>query len=88
MVYTTAEEVAAELGGVTINTASTPTKAQVEEWILQSDDEINERTGRVWGVTTVPTSDYEYSDYDGSGRIHFNNKPVLALKNSVTTVKA
>lgn len=82
MAYTTYTDVAAELGGVTITGASTPSSTTVVDWIAQADDEINARTGRVWESTTVPSTSYEYHDYDGGGIIRLKNKPVISIQSA------
>jgi hypothetical protein len=78
--YTTTVDVAAELGGVSITTSSTPALATVQGWISDASDEIDQLTGRIWGVSAVTSDSYEYVDYDGEGRIRLKNFPVISLE--------
>jgi len=78
--YTTAADVAAELGGVTINTTSTPTTNTVNTWISDASDEIEQVAGRVFSVAVVTSDAYEYHDYDASGKIRLVNAPVISVE--------
>lgn len=78
--YTTVSEVAAELGGVTINATSTPSLSQVESWISDASKEIEQLTGRVWSSTSVTSSAYEYHDYDGNGFIRPKHTPIISVE--------
>jgi hypothetical protein len=78
--YTTTTDVSAELGGVSISTSSTPTTATVQSWIADASDEVEQLTGRIWGISAVTSDSYEYVDYDGSGRIRLKNYPVVSIE--------
>jgi hypothetical protein len=78
--YTTTVDVSTELGGVSISTSSTPTTATVQSWISDASDEIDQLTGRIWGVNAVTSDSYEYVDYDGSGRIRLKNYPIISIE--------
>lgn len=79
MGYTNIADVAAELGGVTINGSSTPTASQVQSWIEDATKEVEEITGRVWASTSVTSDSYEYIDYDGSGRMRLKKTPIISV---------
>jgi len=76
MVYTTISDVSAELGGYVINTSSTPTSAQVEEWITESESIINEISGTSFNVNTASN---EIIDYDGSGSVFLGHAPIINM---------
>jgi len=80
MTYTTVAEVSAELGGVTLDASSTPTSTVVDGWIADIDSEINQLTNRVWESTTVTSSDYEYYDYGGNGRVITVHAPIISVE--------
>lgn len=78
--YSNVADVAAELGGVTINTTSTPTVTIVNGWIQDASDEIDRVTKRIWSKDTVTSSAYEYMDHDGSNIIKLKHKPVISVE--------
>lgn len=78
--YTTVSEVSAELGGTSIASTTTPSLSQVQSWISDASKEVEELTGRVWSETTVTSTAYEYSDYDGCGIIYFDHQPVISVQ--------
>lgn len=77
--YTNIADVAAELGGVTIDGASTPSATVVNHWISEASEEIEELTGRVWAKESVTSTNYEYHDYQGDGRIRLLHYPVVTV---------
>lgn len=78
--YCTVADVAAELGGVTINSASTITDSTVQQWITQTSNEIEELFHRVFTTAVVTSDAYEYHDYNGSGRIVLDYYPVISVQ--------
>lgn len=80
MAYTSTANVAAELGGVTIDGSSTPTSTTVDSWIADAKAEIDERSGMTFESTAITSSDYEYHDYDGSGYIFTKNFPIISVE--------
>lgn len=77
--YTDINAVAEELGGVTIDNASTPSSDFVSDWITEASDEIEQLTGKVWCEKAVSSTVWEYHDYDGSGTVRLNNAPVISI---------
>lgn len=79
MTYTTTTEVAAELGGITITSTSSPSTTQVTSWIRDAEAEINSLTGMSWNTQSLTGSVYEYHDYKGNNRLILNNAPVISI---------
>lgn len=80
MAYATISLVSAYLGGVTINDSSAVTSTQVSDWLDWADAEINKISGSKFITGSVTTSNYEYVDYDGSGYIYTEKKPIIAIQ--------
>lgn len=78
--YATYTDVAAELGGVTITAASTPSSSTVDGWLSDSEAEIELLSGQVYATTAISSSDWEYHSYDGSGVIRLNKWPVQSVQ--------
>jgi hypothetical protein len=78
--YTTAAKISSFLGltdgaGLrkvfTVNTL--PTSTEVDQFINNAEDEIDEELNHAWRSTSIAT---EYYDYDGSGMLHLKSWPV------------
>lgn len=80
MAYSSVDLVSAYLGGVTIDSSSAVTSTEVSEWLDWADAEINKITGSRFVTGSVVTSDYEYHDYDGSGFLYVDKRPVIAVQ--------
>lgn len=76
MAYTRTDLVSAALNGLTINSTTTPSDTDVLNWINESDDKIDNRTGRVWGSRTFSST---YFDYDGTGELVLPFKPLISV---------
>ena len=76
--YTSASLVKAEIRATTDFSASTyPTADQVATWISEESDEINAKSGRVWGQTSYS----ETMDYAGEEILTLKNAPVISVTN-------
>lgn len=76
MAYTTTDLISAELNGVVIDGASVPNSTTVDNWITESDSEIDVRTGKSWSSVVVAD---EVVDYDGSLYVRFPSAPLLSI---------
>ena len=76
MAYTSISKVSALLNGVTIDGSSVPSSTVVNDWIAESDNEIDVRTGKVWSSSAVTD---EILDYDGSGYLRLPDTPVTSI---------
>lgn len=82
MAYTTAALIEAELripNSASFSTSTIPTKAQVEGWIAEIDNTIDQMAGKSFAETSYT----QYIDYDDSGEIYLQHVPVTAI----TTLK-
>lgn len=80
MAYSSIDLVSAYLGGVTIDDSSAVTSTEVGDWLDWADAEINKITGSKFVTGSVTTSNYEYHDYDGSGYLRVNKRPIIAVQ--------
>jgi hypothetical protein len=78
--YCSVDDVAAELGGVSLTASTTPTSTTVSGWIDDAEAEIDLLAGTIFTTSAITTSAYEYSDYDGSGVIKFENYPLISVE--------
>lgn len=76
MTYTSIALVSAYLGGVTIDDSSAVTSTEVGDWLDWADEEINKITGSKYVTGSVTQELY---DYDGSGFLQLNKRPVIAI---------
>ena len=75
MAYTTNAKVSDELGGYTLDAASTPSSSVITTWIADAAAEIDSKTN----MTFESTATTDICDYDGSKRVILENKPVLDI---------
>lgn len=83
--YTGIDNVSAELGGVAINSSTSPSATEVTEWIREAGSEIERLTGRVWAETAISSTVWEYRDYDGSGKVRLKNAPIISVEKAQFT---
>lgn len=79
MAYSSIDLVSAYLGGVTIDASSAVTSTEVSDWLDWADAEIDKITGSKFVTGSVTTSNYEYHDYDGSGYLYVNKRPLISV---------
>ncbi len=70
-VYATSDQVAAFLQVTAFSESTSPTKAQVEEWINEAEGEIEENTMHAWQTKTITEEAHDlkstaYRNYDGT----------------------
>lgn len=80
--YCSSDQVAAFLQVPVFSESTTPTQAQVEEWIVEAEDEINDQTLNSWKSKTI-TEEYHsikppIRRYEGS-RIYIGNRNITDL---------
>jgi len=72
MTYTTIEYVSAQLGGIDINSSSTPSSSDITTWIGEAESEINIRTGNLYSSTLVSSTVYDWENNDNILRVDGN----------------
>lgn len=76
MTYTTASLVEAELvASTSFSTSTTPTLAQVETWIGETDSYIEQLAGKSYASTQYT----ELIDYDGEETIYLSRGPIISI---------
>lgn len=78
MAYTTVALVEAELripNSASFSTSTIPTKAQVEAWIVDTEELIDAKASRSFNEESYTQA----INYDGSGEIYLRNSPVTAV---------
>ena len=82
MAYCTSDQVSAFLQIPKFDGTTTPTKTEVEEMIVESEDEINQQTMNSWKSKTITkeyhTIDYPTMRYEGT-RIFMENRNITTL---------
>ena len=71
------------LGGTDFSVSTTPTKAQVEEWIIESEDDINRGTLNSWKSKTITK---EYHTIKAPTRYYEGTKIFIGNRNITTFV--
>jgi hypothetical protein len=74
--YTEPSLVQAELRASTaFSSSTTPSLTQVQQWIVEASDVINQLSGTVWGVTTYT----QYFDYEGQEVLYVRHSPLKSV---------
>jgi hypothetical protein len=77
MGYTDIDKISAQLGGVEINSSTTPSSTDVMNWIDEADSEINLRTGNLYSSSLISSEIYDW-DNDGDYILRLND-PFIAI---------